>query len=88
MKAFALLIAAGFVALLLAVVAGFEEADGTLLLVAAIFLLAAPAVFLQVMIARDLTRDQKRAWLRALTGRRALLAWSACLRRPHVNRHA
>ncbi len=89
MVVFSLLAGTGFVALALAVLFGFEEANGTLLLVSAVLLLAAPAVVLgRVALARDLTRDQKRRRLRALTGRRALHAWSAYLRRPASERRA
>ena len=83
MVVFSLLAGTGFVALAVAVLMGFEEANGTLLLVSAVLLLAAPASVLgRVAFARDLTPDEKRRWLRALTGRRALHAWSAYLGRP------
>ena len=82
MVVFSLLAGAGFVALAFAVLMGFEEANGTLLLVSAILLLAAPlSVLGRVALARDLTRDEKRRRLRALTGRHALNVWSAYLGR-------
>ena len=82
MVVFTLLAGAGFVMLAFTVLVGFEEANSTMLLVATLLLVAAPAAVLgHVAFAHDLTREQKRTWLRAMTGRRALHAWSAYLRR-------
>jgi hypothetical protein len=81
MVVFSLLAGTGFVALALAVLMGFEEANGAMLFVSTLLLVAAPAVVLgRVAFSHDLTRDEKRAWLRAMTGRRALHAWSSYLR--------
>ena len=82
MHAFTMLAGTGVVALSLALLFGFEEANRLLLWVAAMLLLAAPAVVLgRLAMSPRLTRKQKRAWLRALFGRRALRAWSLYLRR-------
>jgi hypothetical protein len=80
MKGFVLLTAAGFVALAITVIFGFEEANGMMLLIASLLLFAAPAaVLVQLTFTHDLTSEEKRLWLRALTGRRALQAWSVYL---------
>ena len=80
MKGFVALTAAGFVVLAVTVIVGFEEANGTMLLVSSLLLFAAPAAVLaQVTFTHDLTREEKRLWLRALGGRRALKAWSVYL---------
>jgi hypothetical protein len=80
MQGFMLLTAAGFVALAGAVVFGFEQANGTMLLVSSLLLFAGPAAILaQVTFTHALSREEKRLWLRALTGRRALRAWSLYL---------
>jgi hypothetical protein len=82
MHAFTLLAGIGVVALSLALLFGFEEANRLLLWVAAALLVAAPAAVLgRLVTSPTLTRKQKRAWLRALFGRRALRAWSLYLRR-------
>jgi hypothetical protein len=64
-------------ALVLAFIFGFERPDGTLLLFAALLLVAAIAsVFIHLGVTDALDREQKRSWLRRLTGRHALAAWS------------
>ena len=71
---------AGFVTLSGTVLIGFEEADPIMLLVSAGLLAVVPAIVLgRVSFGSELTRDEKRRWLRALTGRRAMQAWSVYL---------
>ncbi len=82
MLVFSLLAGTGFVALAFTVLIGFEEANGLMFLVSTVLLLAAPAAVLgRIALTHDFTREQKRTWLRAMTGRRAPQAWSAYLRR-------
>jgi hypothetical protein len=78
--AFTVLAGAGFTAIALAVLIGFEEANGILMSISAGLLVAAPAAVLaRIASLPTLTGDERRQWLRALTGRRALQAWSVYL---------
>lgn len=78
--AFQVLAGAGFIALAVTVLIGFEQANGVMLLASAWLLIAAPAAVLAGLVRSPrLNREQKRQWLKALTGRRALQAWSAYL---------
>lgn len=93
MKIFALLTIAGAAALAMTVFLGFEEPNALLLLVSAMLLCAAPAAMLSHLATTDeLTREEKRIWLRALIGRHALSAWSVYLtstdRREAIGRPA
>ena len=68
----------GMVGVALAVLIGFEEAPRDLFLLSALCVFAAPAVLLShLWLTKTITPAEKRAWLRALTGRRALHAASA-----------
>src|SRR6266540_3369884 len=59
---------------------GFEEPNNTLLLFSSAFILAAPlAVLVHLGLAGELTREEKRMWLRELTGSRAASAFSEYL---------
>jgi hypothetical protein len=80
MKASAMLTLVGAAALAVTVLLGFEEPNGLLLLIASILLFAAPVTMLtHLAMTNELTREEKRIWLRALTGRRALAACSIYL---------
>jgi hypothetical protein len=66
--------------LLLTALFGFEEPNNILLLLSSGLLLTAiAAVFIHLAVNRQLTRSQKHIWLRHLTGRRALFAWTEYL---------
>ena len=68
----------GMIGVALAVMLGFEEAPRGLFLVSALFVFAAPAVLLShLWLTKTISAAEKRAWVRALTGRRALHAVSA-----------
>jgi len=70
--AFAVLSAVGVVGLALTALAGFEEPNNTLLLVSAALVLAAPVAMLShVSVTSELTRQEKRAWIRRLASARA-----------------
>lgn len=80
MKTFTLLTIAGAAVLALTVFIGFEEPNGLLLLISAILMFAAPvAMFAHLALTDELSPVEKRIWLRALTGRRALVAFSVYL---------
>lgn len=71
---------AGMIGVALAVILGFEEADRSLLIASALCMFAAPvAVSLHFAFSKQLTPAQRRAWLRAFTGRHGLEAVSAYL---------
>jgi hypothetical protein len=56
---------------------GFETANTMLLIVSSVLVLAAPvAMLVHLSVTRDLTRHEKRIWIRALTGPRAPWAFS------------
>ena len=77
MKTFTLLTIAGAATLALTVFIGFEEPNELLLLISAIFMFASPvAMFAHLAMTDELSQAEKRIWLRALIGRRALAAWS------------
>jgi hypothetical protein len=70
---------------------GFEEPDPTLLLVSTVALLVPVfVIFVHLAFTRELSPEQRKAWLRELTGRHALWAWTRYLtcsdRREAVNR--
>lgn len=68
----------GMIGVVIALVLGFEEPPNGLLMVSALCVFAAPAVLLShLWLTKTITPAEKRAWLRALTGRRALHAASA-----------
>ena len=68
----------GMIGVVIALVLGFEEPPEGLFLVSALCVFAAPAVMLShLWLTKTITPAEKRAWLRALTGRRALHAASA-----------
>jgi Mn2+/Fe2+ NRAMP family transporter len=80
LRAFALSSAAGIVGLALTAFLGFEEPDTTLVVVSSVLLFAAPvAMLVHLSLTRELTRQEKRIWLRQLTGRRAARAFSEYL---------
>jgi hypothetical protein len=80
MKLFAWLTIVGGAALALTVTIGFEEPNGNLLLVSSILMFAAPAAILvHLAFTDELTHEEKRIWLRGLTGRHALAACSVYL---------
>jgi Mn2+/Fe2+ NRAMP family transporter len=59
---------------------GFEEPSNILLLVSSILALAAPvAVLIHLAVTNQLTRHEKRVWLRHLAGSRAPSAFAAYL---------
>jgi hypothetical protein len=63
---------------------GFEEPDTTLLLISSAFVFAAPiAVLVHLGFTRELTREEKRIWIRELTGRQAPWAFSNYLTSEH-----
>ena len=68
----------GFTGLILTTTLAFEEPN-TMLLLASTFFLIAPviAVFVHLCVTRALTPEQRRAWFRQLTGRRAPWAFAA-----------
>jgi hypothetical protein len=66
--------------LVLSVVAGFEEPHDALLVIAALFLAGIPLVVVaHLTFTRELAAADKRIWRRALTGKRALVAWAEYL---------
>lgn len=68
----------GMIGVVIALVLGFEEPPEGLLLLSALCVFAAPAVLLtHLWLTKTIPPAEKRAWLRALTGRRALHAASA-----------
>ncbi len=70
----------GFVGLMLAVLAGFEEPPAALVWLSGVLLLAAPAsVVSHLWLTRRLSRDEKRVWARALAGPHAPQAFSLYL---------
>ena len=65
----------GFAGLILTATLAFEEPATTLLLLSTCLLIAPiAAVFTHLYVTRALTPEQRRAWFRQLTGRRA--AWA------------
>jgi hypothetical protein len=67
----------GLLGIFLVVLVGFEEPDHTLLLGSCMLLAAVPiAVLVHLWRTKQLTRAQKRLWLRELTGRNAARAFS------------
>jgi hypothetical protein len=75
--ALAILSLFGTVGLCLTALFGFEEPNSTLLLISSAFVLAAPVTMLvHLTFTRELTRQERRLWIRALTGPRAPWAFS------------
>ena len=67
----------GMIGVVLAVVLGFEKAPSGLLSASTFCVFAGPAALvLHLWLNRTMTRAEKRAWLKALTGKRALNAVS------------
>ena len=63
---------AGMIGLATTAVVGFEEPNNALFLVSTILLLAAPlAALVHLSLTSELTRQEKRAWIRGFTGPRA-----------------
>jgi hypothetical protein len=61
----------------------FEEPNHALLLVSSLLVFAAPiAAALHLVVTRELSRQEKRIWIRQLTGRRAPWAFSDYLTSP------
>ena len=62
----------GMIGLATTVLVGFEEPNNTLLLVSTVLVLAAPlAALVHLGLTTELTRQEKRAWIRGFTGPRA-----------------
>jgi hypothetical protein len=77
LAAFATLGLVGLAVLALTVLVGFEEANGTLLLISSGLVFAAPAaVLIHLSLTAALTREEKRRWIREFTGPRAPAAIS------------
>jgi hypothetical protein len=75
--ALAILSVFGTVGLCLTALFGFEEPNSTLLLVSSLLVLAAPvAMLVHLVLTRELTRQERRIWIRELTGPRAPWAFS------------
>jgi hypothetical protein len=80
LAAFAGLSVLGLVGLAGTVLIGFEEPNGTLLLLSSVLVFAAPvAGLVHLGLTRTLTPTEKRIWLHELTGRRAAWALSEYL---------
>jgi len=80
LRAAAVLSVVGVVGLAITALAGFEEPNNTLLLVSTLLVLAAPAAMLvHLAVTSELTPEEKRAWIRALTGSRAPRVFSEYL---------
>lgn len=70
----------GLAGIVVTVVLGFEEPDSTLLALSGLALvLPVLGAFTHLAVTRELASDEKRAWLRELTGSQALSAWSTYL---------
>jgi hypothetical protein len=77
----------GMIGVVVAVLLGFEEAPRGLFLVSALCVFAAPAVLLShLWLTKTMTGAEKRTWLRALTGRRAMHAASAYIAKQEGTR--
>jgi hypothetical protein len=80
----------GIVGLGLTALFGFEKPNSMLLLVSSVLVLAAPvAMLVHLGATRELTRQEKRIWIRELTGSRAPWAFSdyvTCDDRPATAR--
>ena len=71
----------GLSLLILTAVLGFEEPNDTLLLLSAGLILAAPlTVALHLIFTKELSRNEKRVWLKAFIGSHAGLAFSDYLK--------
>ena len=70
----------GLAGLILTATLAFEEPNATLLLLSTCLLIApVAAVFIHLYATQALTPEQRRAWFRQLTGRRALWAFGEYL---------
>ena len=75
------LVLLGFGGLILAITLGFEQPPTALFLTSALLLFAAPVgVLAHLCLTRQLGGDDKKAWARALLGRRAVHSFSLYLR--------
>ena len=75
--ALTLLSLAGIVGLGLTALLAFEKPNSMLLLVSSLLVLATPvAMLVHLSATRELTREEKRIWIRQLTGPRAPWAFS------------
>lgn len=67
----------GLVVLAAAMLVGFEEMGTSMLIISVVLMLSAPVgVLLHLWLTNDLTREQKAAWRRELSGPRAATALS------------
>ena len=74
---------AGVVVSAMTAIVGFEEPSTTLLLTSLVLAFAAPvAMLLHLIGSSELTRHDKRVWVRQLAGPRAAQAFSAYLTSP------
>jgi hypothetical protein len=81
LTAFIILSISGTIGLIIAVMTGFEEPDSAVLVISSALLLAAPlTVLMHLLLTRQLTRQEKRAWIRSLTSAGAVSALSAYLK--------
>src|SRR5262245_51274342 len=79
-RALPVISAFGLAGLAATLLLGFEEPNAALLALSAVALLIPLLVpFVHLAVTKELSREEKRAWLRAMTGRRAPWAWSAYL---------
>jgi hypothetical protein len=77
LKGLALAGIGGLVVLAAAMLVGFEEMGTGILVLAVALMLSAPVgVLLHLWLTNDLTREQKAAWRRELSGPRAAIALS------------
>jgi hypothetical protein len=78
--AFALLSVFGMIGLALTAMLGFEEPNRALFLLSSVLMVAAPvAMLVHLIVTRELTRREKRLWIRQLAGPHAARAFSAYL---------
>jgi hypothetical protein len=78
--AFALLSVFGMVGLAVTAMLGFEEPNHTLFLFSFVLVFAAPvALLVHLIVTSELTRREKRIWIRQLAGPHAARAFSAYL---------
>lgn len=70
----------GMAGLAVMVIVGFEEPNNTLLLFSSVLIFAAPiAILAHLSVTKELTRQEKRIWIRELTGPRAPWVFTAYL---------
>ena len=78
----------GLVSLLLTLVFGFESPNTTLLATGALTFAAPLAVLWHFVATRTLTTEEKRLWMRELTGAEALWAMSEYMTSPDLRESA